>query len=436
METSNQSIYSEGLFEKLCLKTSLREGFTAVKRNKGAPGVDKQTIEQFEERLENNLDEIKQELENWTYEPKPVRRVEIPKPGGGKRPLGIPCVRDRVVQATLKMLLEPTLDPQFSASSYGFRPNKNQQQAIEAAKRIVESGKEYIVDIDLAKFFDRINHDKLLSRLSTTIQDKRILRIIGKILRSGIMKEGLVTASTEGAPQGSPLSPLLSNVVLDELDKELERRGLEYCRFADDANIFVKSQKAAERVMQKVSEFIEKKLKLVVNKEKSKVARSERVKFLGMTIIACTIAISAQAMARAMATVKELTPRGTHLTLEETIRNINQWYVGWSGYYKTTQYPSQLYGIEAHIRRRLRSRIVSQQKSSRNLFEKLISRKVSKSLAGATAYSNRKKWALSHSRGIEKAYSNKWFREEMGLKTRSNEKHAHWFELKKWIKLP
>ncbi len=435
MGASNQSIYEEELFERLCSIAALREGFIAVKRNDGAPGVDKQTIEQFEDKLEHNLNVLKRELENWSYEPQPVRRAEIPKPGGGERLLGIPCVRDRVVQATLKRLLEPELDPQFSKSSYGFRPNKNQQQAVAEAKRIVESGKEYVVDIDLAKFFDRINHDKLIGRLSKTVTDKRILRLIGKILRSGIMKDGLVTAPTEGAAQGSPLSPLLSNVVLDELDKELERRGLEFCRFADDANIFVKTPKAAERVMQNVSEFIEKKLKLVVNKEKSKVALSKGVKFLGMTIIACTIAISTKAMDRAMAKVKELTPRGTHLTLEETIKRINKWYVGWSAYYRMTQYPSQLHQIEAHIRRRLRARIASQQKTSRNLYEKLVSRGVSKRLSAVTAYSNMKEWAQSHSKGMERAYPNKWFKKEMGLKTRTDEKHAHWFDLRKWIRL-
>ena len=434
MGTNNQSMYANGLFEELCSKSELREGFKAVKRNGGAAGVDKQTIEQFEDQLESNINKLKEDLEGWSYEPKPVRRVEIPKPNGGIRLLGIPCVRDRVVQATLKALLEPLLDPQFRESSYGFRPDKNQRQAVEAAKRIVESGKEYVVDIDLSKFFDRINQDKLINRLGNTIADKRILRIIGKILRSGIMKEGLVTASTEGSPQGSPLSPLLSNVVLDELDKELERRGLEYCRYADDANIFLKSQKAAERVMESIGKFIEKKLKLVVNKEKSKVARSEFVKFLGMTIIACTIAISAQAVTRAMSTAKELTPRGTHHTLEQTISRINQWYMGWSGYYRMTQYPSQLYKIEAHIRRRLRSRIVSQHKNRRSLFEKLIIMKLPRRLAGKTAHSNMKRWALSRSTGMERAYPNKWFIEEKGLKTRSQEKHNHWFELRKWIR--
>lgn len=410
-------------------------GFRAVKENKGSHGVDKQTITQFEEKLEHNIKVLKQELENWSYEPKPVRRVEIPKPDGGTRLLGIPCVRDRVVQATLKALLEPRLDPNFSESSYGFRPNKNQQQAVAAAKEIVESGKEYVVDIDLAKFFDRINHDRLISRLSNTITDKRILRVIGKILRSGVMKNGLVTASTEGATQGSPLSPLLSNVVLDELDKELERRGFDFCRFADDANIFVRTPKAAERVMQSITKFIEKQLKLVVNKEKSKIALSKAVKFLGMTIIACTIAISAKSMARAMSKVKELTPRGTHLTMEETIKRINNWYIGWSGYYRMTQYPIQLAFVESHIRRRLRARIVCQQKSERSLFDKLISRGVSRSLAATTAYSNKKTWKQSHSRGVERAYPNKWFIEEMGLKIRSNEKHSHWFDLRTWIRL-
>jgi hypothetical protein len=207
-------------------------------------------------------------------------------------------------------------------------------------------------------FFDRIHHDRLIARLGQTIPDKRILRLVGLILRSGIMADGLVTPSTEGAVQGSPLSPLLSNIVLDELDKELERRGLEFCRFADDSNIFVTTPKAAERVMASIGGYIEKRLKLVVNREKSQVARSERVKFLGMTIVGDTIAISHKALQGAMAKVKELTPRGTHLTLEASIERINSWYAGWSSYFAMTYYPSQLKKIEAHIRRRLRSRLV------------------------------------------------------------------------------
>jgi RNA-directed DNA polymerase len=227
----------------------------------------------------------------------------------------------------------------------------------------------------------------------------------------------------------------LSNVVLDELDKELERRGLEFCRFADDCNIFVKSQKAAERVMRSISKFIENKLKLVVNWEKSKVALSKYVKFLGMTIIAGTIAISAQSINRVMAKVKELTPRGTHLPLEHTIKRINNWYTGWSGYYRMTQYPSQLAKVEAHIRRRLRSRLVDQQKNRRHLFEKLMKRRVARQLAAKTAFSNRGRWALSHTRAMEAAYPNRWFIEEMGLKVRSMEKYPHWFDILQWVKV-
>lgn len=435
MRMSNGSILEQELFEKLCNLTYLREGFETVKTNKGAPGIDKQTIDDFERELSANLKRLREDLEGWTYQPLPVRHVEIPKPGGGTRPLGIPCIRDRVVQATMKMLLEPILDPLFSEHSYGFRPGKGQQQAVAAAKRIVTSGKEYIVDIDLAKFFTTINHDRLMSRLADVIEDKRILRLIGITLRSGVMKNGLVSTTTEGAPQGSPLSPLLSNFVLDELDRELEKRNLEFCRFADDCNIFVKTQKAADRVMQNVSEFIEKKLKLVVNKEKSKVSLSQRVKFLGITIIAGAIAISAQSMARAMDKVESLTPRGTHLTLEETIKRINSWYTGWSAYYKMTEYPSQLAMIEAHTRRRLRARFIRQQKSRRNLFNKLVSRGVPRKQAASAAFSNMSCWGLSHTRAVEKAYSNKWFIGMMGLKTRSSEKHHHWRHLKEWIKL-
>lgn len=424
------------LFEELCTIERLRAGFRRVKKNKGSPGVDGVTIAEFESRLIEELSQLKEELESWTYKPSPVRRVEIPKPGGkGIRLLGVPTVRDRVVHATLKELLEPIFEPLFSDHSYGFRPERNQRQAVEAAREIVAEGKPYVVDIDLSKFFDRIHHDRLIARLSRQVADKRILRLIGLLLRSGIMANGLVTPSMEGAVQGSPLSPLLSNIVLDELDKELERRGLEFCRFADDCNIFVKTPKAAERVMDSISGFIEKRLKLVVNQEKSQVARSDRVKFLGMTIVGKTIAISHKALQAAMAKVKELTPRGTHRTLEKTLEEINSWYVGWAGYFAMTYYPAQLKKIEAHIRRRLRSRLVDQQKSKRNLHRKLIKRGVSRRQSANAVFSNRKRWALSHTFAVEKAYPVGWFIGEMGQAIRSDRQLPHWFELHHWIRL-
>ncbi len=424
------------LFEKLCDPVKLGAGFKAVKKNDGSPGIDGETIKEFESRLEEELAQLQMELESWCYEPKPVRRVEIPKPGkgAGVRLLGVPCTRDRVVHATIKLLLEPILDPNFSDHSYGFRPGYNQRQAVESAQRIVKSGKEYVVDIDLSKFFDRINHDRLIHLLSAQVDDKRILRLIGNILRSGIMKDGLVEPTKEGTTQGSPLSPLLSNVVLDELDKELEQRGLEFCRFADDCNIFVRSSKSAERVMKSISKFIEGKLKLKINRDKSKVGRSCNVKFLGMTIIDGARVISAVSVKRAMQKVKELTPRGTHLTLEETMKEINTWYKGWSGYYMMTQYPFQLGNIEAHIRRRLRSRLVDQQKRRRHLFRKLMKRGVSYGLAN-TVYSNNGRWVTSNTFALTKAYTVEWFIDRVGQWIRSNHRMRDWFPVHHWIRV-
>ena len=424
------------LFEKLCDPVKLGAGFKAVKKNDGSPGIDGVTIKEFESRLEEELAQLQMELESWCYEPKPVRRVEIPKPGkgAGVRLLGVPCTRDRVVHATIKLLLEPILDPNFSDHSYGFRPGYNQRQAVESAQRIVKSGKEYVVDIDLSKFFDRINHDRLIHLLSAQVDDKRILRLIGNILRSGIMKDGLVEPTKEGTTQGSPLSPLLSNVVLDELDKELEQRGLEFCRFADDCNIFVRSSKSAERVMKSISKFIEGKLKLKINRDKSKVGRSCNVKFLGMTIIDGARVISAVSMKTAMQKVKELTPRGTHLTLEETMIEINTWYKGWSGYYMMTQYPFQLGNIEAHIRRRLRSRLVDQQKRRRHLFKKLMKRGVSYGLAN-TVYSNNGRWVTSNTFALTKAYTVEWFIDQVGQWIRSNHRMRDWFPVHHWIRV-
>ena len=421
------------LFETLCSTILLRQGFKAVKSNGGSPGIDKVTIKDYEKNLDEELIQLKTELISWTYKPEPVRRVEIPKPGGaGVRLLGVPCIRDRVLQASLKLLLEPLFEPIFSDSSYGFRPGRSQKQAVKSAQEIVQTGKEFVVDIDLSKFFDRVNHDRLITRLSETVEDKKILRLIGITLRSGVMTNGSVIPTEEGTTQGSPLSPLLSNIVLDELDKELERRGLQFCRFADDCNIFVGSRKSAERVMQNITKFIERKLKLVINSEKSKVAKSKFVKFLGMTIIVGTIAISVVSMNRAMEKVKELTPRGTYQTIDQTVVTINKWYEGWANYYNMTQYPAQLSRIEAHIRRRLRSRLVDQQKSKRNLYNKLVKRGVPRKTA-RVIYGNMDRWVLSHTRAVEMAYPNKWFIDGLGLKIKSDAKLKHWFELNKWI---
>lgn len=290
------------------------------------------------------------------------------------------------------------------------------------------------MDIDLERFFDTINHDRLIHLLGLEIKDKRILRLIGITLRSGIMDKEELIQSEEGAVQGSPLSPLLSNVVLHELDTELEKRELSFCRFADDCNIFVSSRKAAERVLASISKLIEKKLKLKINLQKSKVAPSNKVKFLGMTIACTMMLISKVSMTRALEKVKELTPRGSHLSLERQIEKINQWYVGWSGYYSMTETPSQLQSIEAHIRRRLRAQLIRNQKRRRHLDKKLIHLGVRNALAHKTAYSNHGVWKLSHTAATEQAWSKSWFR-QMGLKIVSQAKKPHWKALTVWVKL-
>lgn len=436
MEQTTLPLETQSLFEELTNTLVLSRAFKDVKRNGGASGIDGISVGDFETNLQEELAQLRKELMSWIYKPKPVKRVEIPKPTGGMRMLGIPCVRDRVVQTGIKLLLEPILEPLFSMHSYGFRPNRNQQQAVRKAQAIVQTGKAYVVDIDLSKFFDRINHDRLIGRLGKVISDKRILRIIGMTLRSGVMKEGLISPTESGATQGSPLSPLLSNLVLDELDKELERRGLSFCRYADDCNIFAGSAKAAERLMANISKFIETKLKLKVNREKSRVGLTHEVKFLGMTIVDGTIAISKQSLRHAIKKVKELIPRGTHLRLDEAIAKINSWYMGWSSYYSMTQYPSQLRKIEARIRRRLRARLIDQQKSRRHLFNKFIKRGVAGNVAGSAVYfSHKKKWALSITRAAHKAFDNNWFITSCGQKIRSNEGRQHWFSADKWVHL-
>jgi RNA-directed DNA polymerase len=437
MNTSKQLEFQfqTDLFKEICALETLKASFRTVRRNKGAPGIDGITTQEYEENLEENLKQLKMEIESWTYKPTPVKRVEIPKPGGkGSRLLGIPIVKDRILHMAIKMVLEPILDPTFSRNSFGFRPNRNQQQAVQQAQQIVQSGKEYVVDIDLSKFFDRINHDRLIYRLKEHIKDSRVLRLIGMILRSGVMIDGVKMPSQEGSVQGSPLSPLLSNVVLDELDKEIERRDLEFCRFADDCNIFAKSQRGGERIMESIKKFIEKKLKLKVNEEKSKTRKSNEVKFLGMTIIEGTVAIAKASYNKAMEKVKSLIPRGSHLPLEKAIQEVNRWYQGWSSYFKMTQYPAQLKVIEAHIRRRFRARIVYQQKKKRNLLALLLKKGIRSKSANKTVYSNRSTWKLSHTGALEKAFPIDWFVKQ-GQTIKSNIPMEHWFGIEKWVRL-
>jgi RNA-directed DNA polymerase len=425
---------TENLFEQLATTETLRLGFKAVKANRGKPGIDRISTKEYESRLDEELEQLRAELTSWTYKPKPVRRVEIPKPDGGVRLLGVPCIRDRVVQAALQLLLEPIFDPHFSESSYGFRPKRDQEKAVKAAQKIVNSGKDQVVDIDLSKFFDRINHDRLLERMKLRMDDKRILRLVGMTLRSGVMTRGAFERTEEGTTQGSPLSPLLSNIVLDELDKELERRGLEFCRFADDVNVFVRSRRAGKRVMEGITSFIEKRMKLVVNQDKSRVAPSRYVKFLGLTIFMGAIVISNKAMERAMEKVKTLIPRRAHKTLEASIEEINRWYRGWSNYYKITHYPAQLHYIEAHIRRRLRVRLIRNMKRRRTIAKNFIKMGVKSRTAYKTVYSNQGWWKLSRSYAANKTFSNKWF-EDQGLYIRSDHQYSHWFDVKIWIKI-
>lgn len=427
---------SERLFERIVDLDNLRKAYKAVRRNKGAPGIDGVTVEAYGETLGEKLSQLQQEVLSWTYEPRPVKRVRIPKPGNqGERLLGIPRVHDRVLQTAIKQVLEPIYETKFSDSSFGFRPGRNQHQAIRRAQQIVKSGHKIVVDIDLSKFFDRINHDLLINRLRQQVMDTRVLRLIGKTLRSGIMENGLVHYNPEGSVQGSPLSPLLSNIVLDELDKELEKRGLKFCRFADDCNIFVGSQTAGTRVMASIKRFIESRLKLKINTEKSQVAPTRMVKFLGFTITGTAIAISRSAMVKAFDKVRDLTPRGSHQSIELTVKKINSWYCGWSNYFKLSQFSQQFNTIEAHLRRRLRARLVSYHKRDRFLYRKLRDRGVSHK-AAKSIFGNQRTWARSNAIGVNQAWPNDWFHKTLGMHTVFTDWQKHWFKRSRSPHLP
>jgi RNA-directed DNA polymerase len=398
-------------------KGNAKRALERVLQNKGAPGVDGMKVEQLPEYLRANWKRIRQELLDGTYVPQPLRRVEIPKPGGGMRKLGIPTVLDRFVQQAMQQILQGYFDDTFSKSSFGFRPRRSAHQAVWQAQQYVGSGLGWVVDIDLEKFFDRVNHDILMGLLASRVEDRSALTIVRKYLKAGVLEEGLVKPTTEGQPQGGPLSPLLSNVMLDVLDKELEKRGHKFVRYADDCNVYVASQRAGERIMQSITKFLHAKLKLRVNKDKSAVDRPHRRKFLGFSFTygeSPRRRVAPQSIARMKKKVRELTHRTKGMSLQQVVEQLARYLTGWRGYFGFCETPSVLAKLDQWIRRRLRRFIWVQWKVSSKRYAELRARGVGKDLAAQTVGSPHGAWRLSNSPALAIAFPNKYF-SELGL---------------------
>jgi RNA-directed DNA polymerase len=410
------------LLEAAASPANLATALLNVVRNKGAPGVDGCSVEEVLGSARLLLPRLQRALLDGTYQPGDIRRVWIPKPGGGERGLGIPNVIDRWVQQAVLQVLEPIFEPTFHSSSHGFRPKRGAHTAIAEAKEYVGNGYGVVVDIDLSKFFDRVHHQRLVSRLGQKVADTRILKLIGRMLKAKVvMPDGTRVSTEEGTPQGGPLSPLLSNVVLDEFDKELTRRGLRFVRYADDCNIFVRSERAGQRVMASIRKFLQNRLRLLVNEEKSKVARPDEIHFLGFRLrkaperTKVEVYVSGRTKERMDTKIRELTPRTWGQPLTTCIERINVYLRGWSGYFRicTEENVYRLHVWDAHIRRRLRAILVRQKKRPRHLYRHLQHRGASVRGAARTAYCRRGVWYRSNTPGMTVAYPNAWFHERL-----------------------
>ena len=384
----NESLAEERLMEEVLNRENLKKALERVQGNKGSPGVDGMSVGALPSYLRRHWPKLREHLLNGRYRPRPVLRKEIPKPdGGGTRRLGIPTLLDRFIQQALHQVLQEQWDGSFSQHSYGFRPNRNGHQAVAAAQRYIREGYDWVVDIDLEKFFDRVNHDRLMSLVADRVEDKRVLKLIRAFLNAGVMDAGLVRPTNEGTPQGGPLSPLLSNLVLDELDQELERRGHRFCRYADDCNIYVRSERAGQRVMESISRFITSKLRLKVNQQKSAVDRPQRRKFLGFRLTngklskRCIATVSQQ---RFRAQVRRLTRRNTGRSMNDVVKRLSRYLAGWKGYYQFCQTPSVLRRLDSWTRRRLRQLAWVQWDTRRRRYSELRRLGVSTTLARHT----------------------------------------------------
>jgi RNA-directed DNA polymerase len=389
-----------------------------VKGNKGSAGIDGMTVVQLSGYLKEHWLTIREQLLNGTYKPQPVRRVEIEKPdGGGMRKLGIPTTLDRFLQQAVMQVLQRQWDPTFSDHSYGFRPGRSAHQAVVQAQRYIAEGYSWVVDLDLEKFFDRVNHDKLMAQIAKRVEDKRLLKLIRAFLKAGVMENGLVSPSVEGTPQGGPLSPLLSNLVLDALDRELELRGHRYVRYADDSNIYVRSERAGQRVMKSVTRFITQQLKLKVNENKSAVARPQERKFLGFSFTSgpeIKRAIAPKALTRFKDRIREITRQAKGVSIETTVKRLATYMVGWRGYFGFCETPEVLIGLVRWVRLRLRCALWRQWKTPRRRRTALLQLGVRPQLAANTAGSGRGPWYLARSKALSVGASNAYFR-SLGL---------------------
>lgn len=401
------------LMTQICSKNNLRQAYKQVKRNKGAAGVDGITTKDMHEYFKTHIEELRSTLLNGNYKPQDVLGVNIPKPGGGSRQLGIPTVVDRVVQQAIAQVLERLYEPRFSESSYGFRPKRGAHEALKQASGYVKAGFIWVVDLDLEKFFDRVNHDILMNKLSTRIGDKTLLRLIRRYLTTGIMIDGLSQRRQEGTPQGSPLSPLLSNIMLDELDKELERRGHCFCRYADDCNIYVKSSRAGHRVMESVTKFLEQRLKLKVNTTKSAVALVNERKFLGYRLQKDGhLSIAPESLLRLKDKLRKQTKRNRGRSFETVVEGINQTLRGWMNYFILSESRSTLGSIDGWLRRKLRCYRLKQRKKYWSIVTWLMNLGISERDARKIGSSGKGWWRLAKTPALHRALNQEWFRNQ------------------------
>jgi RNA-directed DNA polymerase len=409
-EANDGNGYAIKLLEEILDRDNMNRAYRRVKSNNGKPGIDGMTVDELLPFLKENGDQIKQAIMEGRYKPKPVRRVEIPKTDGGIRLLGIPTVLDRVIQQAIAQVLTPIYEKEFSEFSYGFRPKRDGHQAIRKCKEYIDAGYNWAVDIDLAKYFDTVNHDKLMRILSRTIKDSRVLSLIRKYLQSGVMINGVVMETEEGTPQGGNISPLLSNIMLNELDKELTKRGLRFCRYADDCNIYVKSRKAADRVMASITEFIEEELRLKVNKDKSAVDRPWKLKFLGFSFYhkkgGIGIRVHPKPVKKFKEKLKEVTGRSNAMSMKERIVKLKQIITGWVNYFKTADMGTLVKQLDEWLRRRIRMCYWKRWKKIKTRHDNLVKLGIDNLKAWEYANTRKGYWRISKSPILSRALTN------------------------------